>query len=168
MRRASLRNPAERDAGRFREGKPDRLTDRRTLLPRWFWYSILCAVCWGAWAILAKLGSREIPPQAMTFLFNVGTLPVGLSVYAARRFKIEKSLPGISFALSIAVVGSVGSIALFAAYHTTANTYVITVATSLYPVLTVFLAMIFLRERLSRYQAIGVAFAVIAIILFAI
>lgn len=135
---------------------------------RWFWYSIVCVVCWGAWAILAKLGSREIPPEAMQFIFTVGTLPVGLALLAARGFSIEKSARGICFALSNGVISAIGSVALFAAYHTTGNTYVITVAAALYPILTVILAVIFLRERLTRYQTIGIAFAAVAIVLFAL
>ena len=28
-----------------------------TLKARWFWYSILCVLCWGGWALLSKLAS---------------------------------------------------------------------------------------------------------------
>jgi TRAP-type C4-dicarboxylate transport system permease small subunit len=53
---------------------------RDTLKARWFWYSNLCVLCWGGWALLSRLGSREIPPQTMQFLFTIGTLPVGLAL----------------------------------------------------------------------------------------
>jgi hypothetical protein len=26
---------------------------REALKSRWFWYSILCVLCWGAWALLS-------------------------------------------------------------------------------------------------------------------
>jgi len=70
---------------------------REALKSRWFWYSILCVLCWGAWALLSKLGSRQIPPETMQFLFTVGTLPVCIALLIARRFKLEKSLKGISY-----------------------------------------------------------------------
>jgi transporter family protein len=135
---------------------------------RWFWCSMLCVLCWGAWAILAKLGSREIPPDTMQFIFTIGTLPVAFALLAARRFNLEKSVRGISFGLLNGIFASIGSIAMLAAYHTTGNTYVITVAVALYPVLTVILAMVFLRERFTRCQAIGIAFAASAMVLFAL
>ncbi|MGA2987813.1 MAG: DMT family transporter [Terriglobia bacterium] len=139
-----------------------------TLKTRWFWYSILCVLCWGLWALLSKLGSREIPPETMQFLFTVGALPVGIALLILRRFKLEKSKKGISFAVLNGILSGVGGLALFAAYHTNGNTSLITVATSLYPMITVVLAVLILRERLSATQALGLAFAGAAIVLFSL
>jgi drug/metabolite transporter (DMT)-like permease len=43
---------------------------------------------------------------------------------------------------------------------------VVTAITSLYPAATVILAVTFLRERLSKVQALGVVFALGSILLF--
>ena len=64
---------------------------------RWFWYALICVICWGGWALLSKLGSREIPPDTMQFLFTVGTLPIGLALLIARRGRLEKSARGIAY-----------------------------------------------------------------------
>jgi len=61
-----------------------------SLRPRWLWFSMLCVLCWGAWSVLSKLGSREIPPETMQFLFAAGMVPVALSLLAARRFRLER------------------------------------------------------------------------------
>jgi len=137
-----------------------------TLKSRWFWYSILCVLCWGAWALASKLGSREIPPQAMQFLFTIGTLPVAAALLIARRFNLEKSGKGISYAVLNGVLAAVGGLTLFAAYHTNSNTSVITAATALYPMITVVLAVLILRERLTLVQIIGLVFAALAIVAF--
>lgn len=139
-----------------------------TLKKRWFWYSILCVICWGLWALLSKLGSREIPPETMQFLFTVGTLPVGVALLVARHCKLEKSAKGISYAVVNGILAGVGGLTLFAAYHTNSNTSLITVATALYPMITVVLAVLILRERLTATQALGLAFAGAAIVLFAL
>ena len=139
-----------------------------TLKARWFWYSILCVLCWGGWALLSKLGSREIPPETMQFLFTVGALPVGIGLLMARRFKLEKSEKGISYAVLNGILSGVGGLTLFAAYHTNGNTSLITVATALYPMITVVLAVMILRERLTATQALGLAFAGAAIVLFSL
>ncbi|MGO8815072.1 MAG: EamA family transporter [Terriglobia bacterium] len=138
------------------------------LKARWFWYSILCVLCWGGWALLSKLGSREIPPETMQFLFTVGAVPVGIALLMARRFKLEKSKKGISFAVLNGILSGIGGLTLFAAYHTNGNTALITVATSLYPTITVVLAVLILRERLSATQALGLLFAGVAIVLFSL
>ncbi|HEY1501814.1 MAG TPA: DMT family transporter [Acidobacteriaceae bacterium] len=135
---------------------------------RWFWYSMICVLCWGGWALLSKLGSREITPETMQFLFTLGTLPVGLALLIGRRGKLEKSSRGIAYGVLNGVLSGVGGLTLFAAYHTNGNTSLITVATSLYPMITVILAIFILRERFRPVQALGLAFAVAAIVIFSL
>lgn len=135
---------------------------------RWFWYSMICVLCWGAWALLSKLGSREIPPETMQFLFTVGTVPVCLALLIGRRGKLEKSPRGVTYGVLNGILSGVGGLALFAAYHTNGNTSLITVATALYPMITVVLAISILRERFRPVQAIGLVFAAIAIVIFSL
>ena len=85
-----------------------------------------------------------------------------------RRFKLEKSKKGISYAVLNGILSGIGGLTLFAAYHTNGNTSLITVVTSLYPIITVGLAVLILRERLSATQALGLAFAGAAIVLFSL
>jgi transporter family protein len=135
---------------------------------RWFWYSMICVVCWGGWALLSKLGSREIPPDTMQFLFTVGTVPVGLALLLARRGKLEKSRPGIAYGVLNGILSGVGGLTLFAAYHTNGNTTLITAAAALYPMITVALAITILRERFRPIQGLGLLFAAIAIVIFSL
>ncbi len=135
---------------------------------RWLWYSMICVLCWGGWALLSKLGSREVPPNTMQFLFTVGTVPVGLALFIARRGKLEKSPRGIAYGMLNGVLSGVGGLALFAAYHTNGNTTLITSATALYPMITVVLAITILREHFRPIQALGLVFAAIAIIIFSL
>jgi bacterial/archaeal transporter family protein len=141
---------------------------RDTLRTRWFWYSILCVLCWGGWAVLSKLGSTEIPPETMQFLFTIGTVPVGIALLAMRHFKMERSRKGISFAVLNGILAGVGGLALFAAYHTGSNTSLVTVATALYPMVTVLLAVVILRERFRAVQLIGLVLAAISIVIFSL
>jgi uncharacterized membrane protein len=137
-----------------------------TLKAKWFWYSILCVLSWGGWALLSKLGSKEIPADTMQFLFTFGALPVALVLLAARRFRLEKSPKGIGFAVLNGVLSGIGGLAFFAAFRSGGNTSVITAATSLYPMITVVLAVTILRERLTWVQVTGLGFAAAAFIIF--
>jgi bacterial/archaeal transporter family protein len=143
-------------------------TSKQSSNSRWFWYSTLCVLCWGGWALLSKLGSREIPPETMQFLFTIGTIPVGLALFLIRRGKMEKSPRGITYGLLNGVLSGVGGFALFAAYHTNGNTTVITAVTALYPMITVVLAVTILRERFGLMQVVGLLFAAIAIVIFSL
>ena len=140
----------------------------QSLQTRWFWYSILCIVCWGGWALLSKFGSREIPPEAMQFLFTIGSIPIAIALLLARRGKLERSTKGISYGLLNGILSGIGSLALFAAYHTNGNTSVITAASALYPVITVVLAITVLREKFGVIQVVGLGFAVVAIVIFSL
>ena len=139
-----------------------------TLKARWFWYSILCVLCWGAWAMLSKLGSKEIPADTMQFIFTFGTVPVAVALLVARRFKMEKSRKGIFYAVANGVLAGIGGLAFFAAFRAGGNTAVITTASSLYPLITVALAVTILRERLTWLQVVGLGFAAAAIVIFSI
>jgi transporter family protein len=129
---------------------------------------MFCLACYVPWIFFSKLGGNEIPPRTMQYLFNWGGLPVGLLFLFLRRFKIEKSPIGITYGLIVGVLSALGQLALFGAYRGSANTSVVTVLTSLYPIVTVVLAVFFLRERLTRYQVAGLGFAVIALIIFSL
>lgn len=144
------------------------MASKQTWNARWFWYSMICVLCWGGWAMLSKLGSREIPPNTMQFLFTIGTLPVGLALLIGRRGKLERSPRGITYGVLNGVLSGVGGLALFAAYHTNGNTSLITVATALYPMVTVILAVSILRERFGPVQALGLIFAAAAIVIFSL
>lgn len=141
---------------------------QNTVKEKWFWYCVFCLACWGPFAFCAKLGSREISANGMQFLFTLGGVPVALFVFAARRFKLEKSPKGISYGLIVGILSAIGTLALFAAYRTGSNTAVVTAATSLYPMVTVILAVFTLHERLTRDQIIGLIFASAAFIIFSL
>jgi len=137
-----------------------------SLKSRWFLFSILCVLCWGAWAMLAKLGSREIPAEASQFFFAWGAVPVALVLLAARRWKLEKDFKGIGYSVANGILAGVGGWALFAAYRTGGSTSIITVVTGMYPLITVMLAVGILRERLTRLHLLGLAFAAAAFVIF--
>jgi transporter family protein len=135
---------------------------------KWFWYSVLCVICWGGWALLQKMGSVEVPAATVQFLFTFGALPIALALLAAKRFKMEKSLAGIACAVLMGVLAGVGNAALSAAYRSGGNTAVITAATAMYPMISVVLGVLVLREKLTPRHLLGLFLAGVAFILFSL
>jgi transporter family protein len=141
---------------------------KETIKTHWFWYSILAVLCWGGWAMMSKLGSREIPPETMQFLFTVGTLPIAVILFVARKFRLEKSSKGISYGILNGILSGIGGLTLFAAYHTGSNTTLVTSVSALYPMVTVLLAVTLLRENIRPVQIVGLLFAAVAIVIFSL
>jgi drug/metabolite transporter (DMT)-like permease len=122
--------------------------------------------CWVPWTFVSKLGSEQIPATTMQYLFNWGSIPVGLGFLMKQRFRIEKSPKGIAFGLTVGILSAIGQLALFAAFRYSSNASVVTVLTSLYPLVTVVLAVIVLHERLTKAQVLGLGFAAAAFVIF--
>lgn len=141
---------------------------RATVQAKWFWYSLLCVLCWGAWTLLEKIVSTQIPEKTVQFLFTFGALPVAVVLLAAQGLKIERSSKGIFFGLANGVLAGVGNAALAGAYRSGGNTSVITAATAMYPIITVLLAVAILRERLTNLHKLGLLFAAAAFIIFSL
>ncbi|HLW78701.1 MAG TPA: hypothetical protein VKU44_03790, partial [Terriglobia bacterium] len=91
------------------------MTESSALKSKAFWYSLLCILCWGGWALLAKMGSDQVPAEASQFFFAWGAVPVALVLLAGRRFKLEKNSKGIFYSVANGVLSAIGSWALFAA-----------------------------------------------------
>lgn len=136
------------------------------LKTKWFWYSVLSVLCMGGWTLLGKLGTTEISAPTMQFLYPFGWVPVALACLWVRRFRLEKSARGIFYSVAIGVLGGVGGLAFFAACRTGGNTSAIVAATAMYPLITVFLAVLILREKLTWLHMVGLAFAAAAFLLF--
>lgn len=132
----------------------------------WFWWLLFCLACWGPYALLSKLGSNEISAAGMQVLNALGSIPVVLVVLARGGFKLEKSRKGIIYGLTAGVLSAAGNMGFFAAFRSGGNASVVTTATGMYPVVTVLLALAFLRERLTRVQVLGLGFATAAFFIF--
>lgn len=135
-------------------------------LPRWLAFSLLTIVCWGAWGAVSKVASDGVDANTNQIFFTLGLLP--LIVYVARSPRLKggaERRAGIGWAFLTGILGGTGNIAFFRALGVGGQASVVVPATALFPVVTVILALSFLRERLGRAQIAGLAIALVAIYL---
>jgi uncharacterized membrane protein len=104
----------------------------------------------------------------MQFLFTIGSLPIMVVLLFVTKCKLEKDVKGITYGTGAGILAGLGTVGLFAAYGTGESTSVVTAATSLYPMVTVVLAVLILRERLTWLQVTGLALAAAALVLFSL
>jgi uncharacterized membrane protein len=139
-----------------------------TFKTSWFWYSILTIIGWAGWAIMLKIGSIEIPGEPALFLETVGMAPLALILVLTRSVRGPQNKKGIIYSLLNGVITGGGILCLLAAYRSGGNTSVVAVTTSLYPLVTFALAVLLLREKLTKPQMAGVILATVSIIIFSL
>ena len=76
--------------------------------------------------------------------------------------KVETDRRGVGYAVLIGVLAGLGGIAYFAAMES-GKASLVGPVTSLFPLLTVVLAMIFLKERMNQIQVAGIILGLVAI-----
>jgi transporter family protein len=146
-----------------------RATARTTLagMPAWLAYSLLTILLWGAWGAVSKVASSRMDANTNQIYFTVGLLPLMLLLIPAARRGASgpQRRAGIAWAFVTGILGGAGNIAFFHALGSGGNVSIVAPATALFPVVTVILAVTFLRERISKQQIAGFALALVAIYL---
>jgi len=124
-------------------------------------YAAVAIVLWGVNGLFMKLGTNRVSARSMVIWVTVGFL-----VLLPLLWK-ESTLAGLSTSviwvgLIAGMVNGLGNWAVFACLEKGAKASVAIPLTALYPLCTVILATIFLRERPSALQWLGIALAVAA------
>jgi len=103
----------------------------------------------------------------MQILFTLGMLPVAGAMLLHTRAKLDRNPGGIAYGLLCGIATSAGTLGYYAALRHQ-NASVVTPVTGLFPVLTVILAFVLLRERLNRVQMAGMLLALTSVVVLSI
>lgn len=135
-------------------------------MPGWLFYSLVTVVVWGAWGATSKVASNGIDANTNQVFFTLGLIPLLLFVLRSPRIRGgHQRRIGIAWAFFTGILGGVGNIAFFHALAIGGKASIVVPATALFPLVTVALAVTFLRERISTQQWFGLGLAFIAIYL---
>ena len=136
-------------------------------LPVWLWYALLGIFLWGLWGFLSKIGSEAASPLQMQILFTLGMLPVAIGMLVQMRWKLDRNRGGVTYGILSGVATGLGTLGYYAALREQ-NASVVAPVTGLFPVLTVVLAFLVLRERLNKVQMGGMLLALASIVILSI
>lgn len=150
-------------------GSTTELRSRIAGVPAWLFYSVLTIVVWGAWGVISKVASASIDANTNQVFFTIGILPLILLVLRSPRLRIgtQRRL-GVTWAFITGLLGGTGNIAFFHALVIGGKVSIVVPTTALFPLVTVILAITFLRERLGKLQIVGFFLALAAIYLLSI
>ena len=131
----------------------------------WLIYSLITTVTWGIWGALIEFPEKWGFPATMGYIiWAVSMLPCSLVALKFAGWKLDYSGKAIFLGSLIGLLGAGGQLLLFIALRQ-GPAYIIFPVVSLYPVLTILLSVLFLKERANRSGRIGIFLAVIAIAL---
>jgi len=145
----------------------------------WFFYSLVTMLLWGGWGVVSKPLSVALSPWQVQCLSTIGLLPV-LAVIGARRLRISNLRfqilgesgsnlrRGFVQAFAAGIISGAGSIACYQALAIGGKAAAVIPLTSLYPLVTIILAMAMLRERLNLVQWTGIGGSFVALYFFSV
>jgi len=134
------------------------------IMANWFVNSLVALVCFGLWAFLPKIAVRYINPKSALIYEVLGVFIAGCFVFLTLGKNIENDMRGIVPAILTGILGTLGFLCFLYAL-TTGSVSVVATMTALYPAVTILLAVIFLKESIMPRQLVGMALAIISVIL---
>jgi drug/metabolite transporter (DMT)-like permease len=138
-------------------------------MPRWFFYSLITMLFWGGWGVVSKPLSVALSPWQVQCLSTIGLLPVLAVMVASKRLGSGPNLwRGFAQAFAAGIISSAGNIACYQALAIGGKAAAVIPLTSLYPLVTIILAMVVLRERLNAVQWGGIAASLAALYLLSV
>ena len=132
----------------------------------WFLFSIVTLILWGLWGFFPKLTTSYISPKSALVWEVAGGLLVGILVLATIGFRPEMHPKGILFGTLTGFFGLLGALTFLFAVSKGKTSVVVTM-TALYPLFVILLSYFVLHETITLKKGIGIAFALIAMVLFA-
>ena len=134
-------------------------------MKEWVIYSALALLVWGLWAFLPKLALSCLDPKtAFTFEVIGGSL-TGLLAFLILRPELGGAeIRGIIPAFITGMMGYLGLLCFMYAIRA-GKISVVAPLTALYPVVSLALAMIFLKERINIVQLTGIILACVSVVL---
>src|SRR3954467_5355393 len=123
----------------------------------WLIYTFVAIVLWGVWGIVSKFADRELPPASTQVISTIGVVATSLLFLLSPRVRQGRNFfKGGLAAFGVGLSASVGNLALLLSLRHGGDASIVFPLTGLFPLVTIFLAMLFLRERMNWAQAVGI------------
>jgi bacterial/archaeal transporter family protein len=133
------------------------------VLQLWFLYALGVFTVWGAWGFFHKLSTLYLDPRSALIYESCGAVFVGIWVLVSLRFSVSWHPVGALFAFLSGLSGVTGALCFLYAVTTGGRLSVVVTLTALYPIVTIALSALFLKEPISMSQGIGIILALVAI-----
>ncbi len=130
----------------------------------WQIYTLLSLLLYGLWGFLSKFATNYIDPKATLVYDIAGSILVALVLLITNNFRWQGDIRGIYYAVLIGIAGAIATLCFLVAVSKSSTPIVLGI-TSLYPVVTIILGFLILKEPISLRQGIGILLAIGALML---
>lgn len=130
----------------------------------WFPAALVSLFSFGLWGIFTKLAVGYIDSKSALIYQTVGVVIIGLVTLSLISFKPATDAKGLMYALLTGIAYGVGCLFYFIAASKGKIITVVTL-TALYPLITILLSYVLLKETINIKQWSGIVLAFIAIVL---
>lgn len=136
-------------------------------MPRWFMLTVVAVLCWGLWAVISKLIGEAVTAAQSQALSTLGLVPVMLALGCSKKLtSTGNRRRGAINAFLAGALTCAGNVAYYHVLNVGGKASTVVPFTALYPLVTIVLAVIWLRERLNWIQLVGIALSLVSIYLF--
>lgn len=132
-------------------------------MKRWLLFTLAAILCWGVYGIGFAIAATHLSPLTAQVVTSAGLLAPALFLIPFVRRERRQSR-GLWIGFASGMCGAVGNLALLAALRT-GRVEIVMPLTALYPLVTVVVAISFMGERARSVQTIGIALAILAVLL---
>lgn len=134
------------------------------MMTTWLLPAIFALFSFGLWGFFTKLAVVHIDSKSALVYQTLGVLIIGIVAFFSLDFKPEANTKGISYAVLTGITYGLGCLFYFVAASKGKIITVVTL-TALYPLITILLAYLLLKENINLKQCAGIALALGAIFL---
>jgi len=131
----------------------------------WLTFVIIHVIFMGVWGALIEIPEKNGFPATLGYVVWALTMvPASILALIINKWKLEHDKRSILLGCLAGLLGAIGQLVLFFTLKI-APAYLVFPLLSLTPVVTILLAVLFLKEKTSRLGWIGIGVAIIAILL---
>ena len=130
----------------------------------WLVAAILALCSFGMWGLFTKLSVIHIDSKSALVFQTIGVLLVGIFTLSLLDYRPMTNIKGLSYGILTGVFYGIGCLFYFMAVDKGKMNTVVTL-TALYPLITIFLSCVLLKESINFKQSCGIGCALVAIFL---
>lgn len=136
-------------------------------MPLWTIYALLALFFYGLWGFYPKLATNFLDAKSILAYEIFGIVFACLIILLVLPGKVQYSGRGMLYAILTGVVGMIGTYFFLQALRI-GKASVVILFTSLYPLLSLILVLVILKEPLNLKQILAGILAIAALVLFAL
>jgi uncharacterized membrane protein len=134
-----------------------------TLKNSWLVYAFITTIFWGVWGAFIEIPEKSGFPATLGYVvWSLSMIPCAIFALWLVNWSLDTNARSILLGTVVGLTGAAGQLLLFQALRE-GPAYIVFPFISLFPVCTILLAFIFLREQAKRRQWWGIGLALIAI-----